>query len=91
MERIIAGNPNEAFVIEGHTDLVGSADYNEALSWRRADAVRQALTEFFYIPEQNLEIVGYGEQYPRIPTEFEEPENRRVTIRRITPILYGQQ
>ncbi|MEC9343017.1 MAG: OmpA family protein, partial [Pseudomonadota bacterium] len=56
-------------------------------SWRRAAAVRDALTEFFYIPAENLEIIGYGEQFPRIPTEFEEPENRRSTIRRITPVL----
>ncbi len=91
MERIIAGNPDEVFLIEGHTDLVGSDAYNEELSWRRAEAVRNALTEFFYIPERNLEIVGYGEEYPRIPTEAEEPENRRSTIRRITPILTGQR
>ncbi|MCB1465473.1 MAG: OmpA family protein [Nitratireductor sp.] len=91
IERIVAGNPNEVFLIEGHTDLVGSDAYNEDLSWRRAAAVRNALTQFYYIPERNLEIVGYGEQFPRIPTEFEEPENRRSTIRRITPILYGQR
>ncbi|MEZ5790359.1 MAG: OmpA family protein [Nitratireductor sp.] len=91
LERIIAGNPDEVFLIEGHTDLVGSAAYNEALSLRRAAAIRDALTTYFYIPEKNLEIAGYGEEYPRIPTEFEEPENRRVTIRRITPILYGSR
>ncbi|MEZ5800307.1 MAG: OmpA family protein [Nitratireductor sp.] len=91
LERIIAGNPEEVFLIEGHTDLVGSAAYNEALSLRRAAAIRDALTTYFYIPEKNLEIAGYGEEYPRIPTEFEEPENRRVTIRRITPILYGSR
>ena len=91
LERIIAGNPQEVFLIEGHTDLVGSAAYNEALSVRRAAAIRDALTTFFYIPERNIEIVGYGEEYPRIPTEFEEAENRRVTIRRITPILTGSR
>ncbi|MEZ5870390.1 MAG: OmpA family protein [Nitratireductor sp.] len=91
IERILAGNPNEVFLIEGHTDLVGSATYNGALSLRRAAAIRDALTTFFYIPVRNIEIVGYGEEYPRIPTEFEEPENRRVTIRRITPILTGSR
>ncbi|GIL00798.1 MAG: hypothetical protein BroJett030_06970 [Alphaproteobacteria bacterium] len=91
MERIIAGNPDEVFLIEGHTDLVGSDAYNQALSYRRAAAVRDALAEYYYIPRRNLEIVGYGEQFPRIPTEFEEPENRRVTVRRITPILYGSR
>lgn len=89
LERIVAGNPNEVFLIEGHTDLVGSDAYNLALSYRRASAVRDALIEFYYIPRENLEIAGYGEQFPRIPTEYEEPENRRVTVRRITPLLYG--
>ncbi|MFZ1816156.1 MAG: OmpA family protein [Rhizobiaceae bacterium] len=91
IERVVAGNPREVFLIEGHTDLVGSDAYNEALSLRRAAAIREALTTYFYIEPRNLEIVGYGEQYPRIPTEFEEPENRRVTLRRITPILYGSR
>jgi len=91
LERIVAGNPDEVFLIEGHTDLVGSDSYNGALSLRRAQAVKAALTEFYYIDPRNLEIAGYGEQFPRIPTEFEEPENRRVTVRRITPILYGSR
>ena len=90
IERIVAGNPNEVFLIEGHTDAVGSREANMALSTQRADAVRQALLEYFEIGEDNLATVGRGEAYLKIPTEEPEAENRRVTLRRITPLLAGR-
>ncbi len=90
IERIIAANPDEVFLIEGHTDAVGSAAYNESLSSKRADAVRDAMLQFFNIERTNLETVGYGEEFLKIETEEEEPANRRVTIRRITPLLASQ-
>ena len=87
IERVVAKNPDEVFLIEGHTDAVGSFAYNLDLSRKRAEAVLGALVEFFVIPFENLVPVGYGEQFMKIPTEEEEPENRRVSVRRITPLL----
>jgi len=87
MERILAARPNEVFQIEGHTDAVGSEAYNLKLSLQRAQAVKQALTKFFVIPARALVTVGLGERYLKIPTPDAESENRRVTIRRITPIV----
>ncbi len=87
IERIIAAHPGEVFLIEGHTDAVGSADYNQRLSEKRALAVKQALTEYFNIPADNLVTIGYGERFLKIPVPDAEPENRRVSIRRITPLL----
>ncbi len=87
IERIIASNPTEVFLIEGHTDAVGSSQANLALSTERAEAVKQALLEYFEIGEDNLATVGRGEAYPKIPTQAPEAENRRVTLRRITPLL----
>lgn len=87
VERIVAGNPNEVFLIEGHTDAVGSSQANLALSTERAEAVKQALLEYFEIGEDNLSTVGRGESYLKIPTQEPEAENRRVTLRRITPLL----
>ena len=91
IEKIVIANPGEVFMIEGHTDAVGSDTYNIDLSQQRADSVKQSLSEFFNMAPQNLETIGYGEQFLKIPTEEEEPENRRVTVRRITPLLAGQQ
>jgi outer membrane protein OmpA-like peptidoglycan-associated protein len=87
IEEILAAHPDEIFLIEGHTDAVGSDSYNLDLSRRRAAAVKEALTTYFNIQPGNLETVGYGEQFLKIPTPEEEPENRRATIRRVTPLV----
>jgi outer membrane protein OmpA-like peptidoglycan-associated protein len=84
---LIDGNPQELVLIEGHTDLVGSEVYNLALSDRRAEAVAVALTDYFDVPPENLVTQGYGEAYPKVPTEAAERENRRVAVRRITPLV----
>jgi OOP family OmpA-OmpF porin len=41
------------------------------------------------VPAENLTSQGYGEQYLKIPTQDAERQNRRVTIRNITPLLNG--
>ena len=89
MERIVAAHPNEVFVIEGHTDAVGSDAYNINLSRLRAVAIKDVLLEFYNIEESNLTTVGLGERYLKIPTPEPEQENRRGTIRRITPLVSG--
>jgi outer membrane protein OmpA-like peptidoglycan-associated protein len=89
IERIVAAHPREAFVIEGHTDAVGSDAYNLKLSRLRAIAIKDVLLEFYNIDEGNLTTVGLGERYLKIPTPEPEQENRRGTIRRITPLVSG--
>jgi outer membrane protein OmpA-like peptidoglycan-associated protein len=87
IERVVTAHPQELFVIEGHTDAVGSDEYNLKLSKQRAEAVREILLEFYNIGEENLMTVGLGERYLKIPTPDPEQENRRVTVRRATPLL----
>ncbi|MCA0432632.1 MAG: OmpA family protein [Proteobacteria bacterium] len=87
MERILQRNPREIFLIEGHTDAVGSDAYNLQLSKARAEAVKKALTSYFVIPPRNLQTVGLGERYLRIPTQEPEAENRRVSVSRATPFV----
>jgi flagellar motor protein MotB len=48
------------------------------------------LTQRFGVPAENLTTQGYGEQYLKVPTQVAERQNRRVTLRRITPLLTGQ-
>jgi OOP family OmpA-OmpF porin len=86
----ISRNPREVFLIEGHTDATGNDVDNLSLSDRRAESVAQLLTSQFQVPAENLTSQGYGEQYLKIPTQEPERQNRRVTIRRITPLLTGQ-
>ncbi len=79
--------PDEVFLIAGHTDAVGSFATNLNLSQRRAAAVLDALVETFEVPEENLESVGYGEQYLRIDTDGPDRRNRRVVVRAIGALL----
>jgi outer membrane protein OmpA-like peptidoglycan-associated protein/uncharacterized small protein (DUF1192 family) len=87
MEKILATHPREVFLIEGHTDAVGSDESNLKLSRLRAEAIKSALVTFYVIPPENLETVGYGERYLKIPTLDAEPENRRVSVARVTPLV----
>ena len=90
MSRAIGSNPGEVFLIEGHTDAVGSDVDNLSLSDRRAESAALALSQRFSIPAENLTTQGYGEQYLKVPSQAAERANRRVTVRRITPLLTGQ-
>lgn len=90
INRAIAANPSEVFLIEGHTDAVGTDEDNLSLSDRRAETVALALSQQFGVPSENLTTQGYGEQYLKVPTQGPLRENRRVTARRITPLLTGQ-
>jgi outer membrane protein OmpA-like peptidoglycan-associated protein len=85
----IRRNPDEMFLIEGHTDAVGDDVDNLSLSDRRAEAVAQVLSEEFNVPPENLTTQGYGEQFLKVPTTGPERRNRRVAILRITPLLNG--
>lgn len=87
MARLLERNPAETFLIEGHTDAVGSDQANLALSDRRAESVAAALTNVFGIPPENLVTQGYGERYLKVNSQAPERENRRVAMRRITPLV----
>ncbi|WP_041320512.1 OmpA family protein [Hyphomicrobium denitrificans] len=87
MKRVISRNPDEVFMIEGYTDAVGSPEDNLSLSDRRAESVAEVLTEEFQVPFENLVTQGYGEDYLKVPTQQAERLNRRVAVRRITPLL----
>jgi len=87
MERILAKDPGETFLIEGHTDAVGSDRSNLILSDKRAEAVANLLTEVYGIPPENLSVQGYGERYLKIRTSGDEQQNRRVAIRRVTSLV----
>jgi len=65
----------------GHTDRVGAVEYNDALSLRRAERVRNDFADRG-IPTHAINIAGRGEREPIVPTadEVSEPRNRRVEI-----------
>jgi len=91
LNRAIQRNPREVFLIEGHTDAVGNDVDNLSLSDRRAQAAAELLTQQFGVPAENLTSQGYGKQYLKEQTDGPSRINRRVTVRRITPLLNGDQ
>jgi outer membrane protein OmpA-like peptidoglycan-associated protein len=68
-------------VVIGHTDRVGSLQFNDRLSLQRAERVRAELVKLG-IDQARIQIAGRGEREPLIPTadEVPEPRNRRVEI-----------
>ncbi len=70
------------FRIEGHTDTVGSKDYNQSLSQRRAQAVVEYIEQKYSIDSHRLVAVGLGSDHLLVPTPDQTPEarNRRVEV-----------
>jgi len=72
--------PDTTAAIEGHTDNIGSAAYNQKLSEKRANSVRQYLIDKFGIDGSRLTATGYGLTKPIASNDTEEgrQKNRRV-------------
>ena len=68
------------FVLAGHTDAVGSEEYNQDLSSRRADSVKRYLTEKFSLAPDRLVTAGYGKTRLKNKDNPKAPENRRVEV-----------
>jgi outer membrane protein OmpA-like peptidoglycan-associated protein len=78
---ILKGEPERRVTIEGHTDSVGSEEYNQALSQRRANAVETALLERGVARDQII-AVGKGESFPVASNDNAggRQQNRRVEL-----------
>jgi outer membrane protein OmpA-like peptidoglycan-associated protein len=66
--------------ISGHTDGVGGLSFNQALSERRAAAVKRYLVDNFGISPERLHTAGYGKLRLKNKADVYAPENRRVEI-----------
>jgi outer membrane protein OmpA-like peptidoglycan-associated protein len=69
------------FVLAGHTDAVGSAEYNQSLSERRANAVRDYLVTAGQVTGERLAAEGLGFSRPLNAQDPRAAENRRVEVR----------
>lgn len=81
---VLKANPGLKIVLEGHTCDIGTKEYNQGLSERRAKAVKGYLVKLG-VPEKQLSTKGYGLTKPAFPNTSKEnrAKNRRVEI---TPI-----
>ncbi|MEO4048711.1 OmpA family protein [Pseudomonas sp. CAU 1711] len=72
--------PQTSTVVEGHTDSIGTDAYNQGLSERRANAVRDLLVNQYGVSGDRVSSVGYGESRPVADNGTDEGRaiNRRV-------------
>jgi outer membrane protein OmpA-like peptidoglycan-associated protein len=80
---LIRKNSGSRFRIEGHTDSFGKEAYNQALSLRRAEAVKTWLVKCMGVNPSSVSAVGLGTSHPLAPitgTIAEQRLNRRVEI-----------
>jgi len=82
VQQIIAMYPDAHLTIEGHTDSMGDAASNLALSEKRAYAVMQYLREALLIPRDRITSIGYGADRPVASNKTAEgrAKNRRIDI-----------
>jgi outer membrane protein OmpA-like peptidoglycan-associated protein len=83
LEAMLAQNSNITVEIAGHTDAVGTKEYNQNLSLRRAQAVKNYLTKKG-IDARRVKPVGYGKSRPLASNDDEEGGrelNRRVEFK----------
>jgi OOP family OmpA-OmpF porin len=80
--KAIAAAKSTNVVVIGHADRAGAADFNMALSSRRAEQVKQALVSMG-VPADRIHAVAQGEGDPLVATAdgVREPQNRRVVVR----------
>jgi outer membrane protein OmpA-like peptidoglycan-associated protein len=78
---ILGSHPDLKIEVEGHTDSVGSDEYNQGLSERRAESVRSYLVAQHIAP-QTITTKGFGEQKPVATndTASGRQQNRRVEL-----------
>jgi len=76
-------HPATHLVVEGHTDYMGTDDYNNDLSTRRARTVRRAMIKNFNVDPNMIQSVGYGEYQPitNDTSDAGRQINRRVEIK----------
>jgi outer membrane protein OmpA-like peptidoglycan-associated protein len=78
---IVLAHPGLMLEVEGHTDSIGSDDYNQRLSERRADSVRSYLVQQG-LPASSIAARGFGESRPVASNDNAagRQQNRRVEI-----------
>jgi outer membrane protein OmpA-like peptidoglycan-associated protein len=90
LDQLAANIPNtKGYIVEliGSTDKIGNADYNYALSQRRASAVVQYLAQNYNIPAYKIFVVGIGKDKADMKANSQErAEDRKVQIKLLSNV-----
>jgi outer membrane protein OmpA-like peptidoglycan-associated protein len=76
-------HPHMRVEIGAHTDNQNPGDFSHLLSVKRARAVANYMIDYLKVPEERIEIKGYGDQYPLASNESEEGrrQNNRIELK----------
>jgi len=87
LQKVLREFPTDPIEIAGHTDSRGNDQVNQALSERRAEAVRAYLIANMALPEVQVSAIGYGESQPLASNETADgrSKNRRIDVRIVLP------
>jgi outer membrane protein OmpA-like peptidoglycan-associated protein len=88
LERMLQQNTSMNVEIGGHTDIVGTKNYNKFLSQKRAEAVKDFLTKKG-IDSRRITAVGYGSSKP-LASNDDEDEGRELNRRVEFKVLSGK-
>ena len=77
--RFVRGGKDTRIALGGHTDSIGDSQYNQALSERRAAAVKELLARTLNVPASAISVRGFGEARPEVALETRA--NRRLNRR----------
>jgi len=82
---VLKQNPDITMTIEGHTDWIGTDDYNQSLSERRANSVKQKFMGDYGISGNRIDTIGFGETRP--VADNNNSQGRQQNRRAISVIL----
>ena len=90
--RVLQESPSISMTVEGHTCWIGTEEYNQALSQRRADAVRARFIQDYGISADRISIEGYGESRPIADnnTQAGRESNRRAIAVILRPRIVSE-
>ncbi len=87
--KVLKESPDKSMTVEGHTDAIGTEEYNQGLSLRRAEAVARKFIQDYGISSDRIDVKGYGEARPI--ADNNTAEGRAQNRRAIAVILQGGQ
>ena len=90
--RVLQESPSISMTVEGHTCWIGTEEYNQGLSQRRADAVRARFIQDYGISADRISIEGYGESRPIADnnTKAGRESNRRAIAVILRPRIVSE-
>ncbi|MBS1911917.1 MAG: OmpA family protein [Bacteroidetes bacterium] len=80
LKQLLTDYSGAHILITGHTDNIGSEQYNDQLSLRRAEAVRSYLVDITKVDPKRIRTQGMGSRHPSAPNSTDEGRQRNRVV-----------